>query len=75
VHALAKHQPVTGAQAVATTPGDPDLQREIIDLPSEITWLVRVATAYTHSPLVAALAAQEEQQRGADRRLGQQSDA
>jgi hypothetical protein len=56
---------VTGAQAAATTPGDPDLQREIIDLPSEITWLVRVATAYTHSPLVAALAARKEQQRDA----------
>jgi hypothetical protein len=65
VHALARHQPVTGAQAVAATPGDPDLQREIIDLPSEITWLVRVAIAYARSPLVAALADRKEQQRDA----------
>jgi hypothetical protein len=63
VHALAQHQPVTGEQALATRPGDPDLQPEITDLPSEITWLVRVATAYTHSPLVRALATRQEQER------------
>jgi hypothetical protein len=63
VHAKARHQPVMGDRALATTPGDPDPQREITDLPSEITWLVRVATAYTHSPLVRALAARQEQER------------
>jgi transcriptional regulator with XRE-family HTH domain len=58
---LAWHQPARRARAAA--PGDPDLQSELTDLPREITWLVRVASAYTHSPLVRALAASQEQQR------------
>jgi hypothetical protein len=63
VQALAQHQPVTGEPALAATPSGPDLQRELTDLPSEITWLMRVATAYTHSPLVRAFAGRQQQER------------
>jgi transcriptional regulator with XRE-family HTH domain len=60
---LAWHQRVRRARAMAVGPGDPDLQSELTDLPREITWLVRVASAYTHSPLVCAVAASQEHQR------------
>jgi hypothetical protein len=57
MRALARRQPVAGARELAPAPGGPDPQREIADLPGEITWLVRVATAFTRSPLVPAPAA------------------
>jgi hypothetical protein len=75
VRALARRQPVAGAQAPATTPVGMDPQREITDLPGEIAWLVRVAAAFRSSPLVRALAAsQEQERREALRHRGYRSD-
>ena len=63
-----EHEPVTGSRAVAATPAGPDRHHELTDLPDEITWLVRVATAYTHSPLVRTpAAAPQEQERERER--------
>jgi hypothetical protein len=63
VQAKAGQQPTPEDAAVAATPGDPGAHRDIPDLPGEITWLVRVATAYTHSPLIerARIAARQAQ--------------
>jgi transcriptional regulator with XRE-family HTH domain len=60
-----RREPVTGEAAAPAPPSGLDLQQESTDLPHEITWLVRIATAYTHSPLVHALAGQQEQERRA----------
>jgi transcriptional regulator with XRE-family HTH domain len=59
----ARREPVTGESAVTAPPDGPDLQHESTDLPHEITWLVRIATTYTHSPLVHALAGRQDQER------------
>jgi transcriptional regulator with XRE-family HTH domain len=61
----ARRPPVTREGAAPALRGGPDLQHESTDLPHEITWLVRIATAYTHSPLVGVLAGRQEHARRA----------